>query len=348
MNESSPPKHNDGSIVERVGKRVSKDLLKTRIRESDRNFADSENTDGEVSTLVRTDRIRPKERYAQDEPPPELAQIPSDVGEVSNLVETPSAHESDKSIISEPPKRRLDVNLSRLAAMGFVTPNATRNRTTDEMRLIKRAVLSGRMNASDSNSNLILVTSAVNAEGKTFTAVNLALSLAAEENIQVLLVDADFYKRDAFSLMGLEQDVGLIDALQDATIDFRDILFETNIPNFSVVPSGEYHERSTELLGGTRVKEFFDDLAREHQNRLTIIDCPPLLLTTEAVALTSHVGQVLFVIRAESTREEQVRRAIELIDARPTVGLVLNRAKMKSNSSGYGSNYYTGYEKRSP
>ncbi len=346
MNESSPPRRH-GSIVERVGKRISKDLLNEDSRDGSRSRTSSRYADGETSTLVVNDQIKPRTYFSKHDALSEQAQTPSTVAETSNFNEAPSALGAKTTKSDKPPKPKLDVNLSRLAAMGFVTPNSTRNRTTDEMRLIKRSLLNCRMNSADSNSNLILVTSSVNAEGKTFTAVNLALSLAAEENIEVLLVDADFYKRDAFTLMGLESELGLIDVLKDPDMDFEEVLFETNIPNFSVIPSGQYHERSTELLGGSRVKEFFDNLACGRENRLTIIDCPPLLLTTEAVALTSHVGQVLFVIRAESTREEQVRRAIELIDARPTVGMVLNRANMRSSTSSYGTNYYTAYEKRS-
>ncbi len=238
---------------------------------------------------------------------------------------------------------RLDINLRRLSASGYVTPDAARSRLTEEYRLIKRALMNRHLNRTGPRSNLILITSALTEEGKTFTAINLAMSLATEEDTSVLLIDADFSKPGAMAVLGCHEKIGLMDVLENPDIDLADVLIKTNIPNLTVVPAGQSHERSTELLSGARMAWLAEEMACRDENRFVLFDCPPLLATTEAAALTAHVGQVLFVVRAESTKEVTVRHALALIDERPEVGLVLNRTRLRIGSSEFGD-YYNNYD----
>src|SRR3546814_20075421 len=101
-------------------------------------------------------------------------------------------------------------------------------------------------------SNHLLVTSSLPAEGKTATAVNLAMSIAAEEDLRVLLIDADFIKPDALRQLGVSADKGLIDVLQDSSMDISEVMLRTNIEKLSLIPSGQLPERCTELLASAR------------------------------------------------------------------------------------------------
>jgi exopolysaccharide/PEP-CTERM locus tyrosine autokinase len=238
---------------------------------------------------------------------------------------------------------KIDLDHSQLTARGYLTPNAPLKRMTEEYRLIKRALLNFHRSGVRSRSNLILITSAMPGEGKTFTAINLALSLTAEDDISVLLVDADANKAGAAAELGCEETNGLKDVLERPDKSIDDVILQTDIPNLAFVPSGRFHARSTELLAGARMNQLADELASRHPNRIVLFDCPPMLATTEASALTSHVGQVLFVVRAEVTKESTVRDALDQIDPSPEVGLVLNRSHLRLGSSGF-SDYYSYYQ----
>ncbi len=238
---------------------------------------------------------------------------------------------------------RRNLNLPRLSAAGYITPDSARSRIMEEYRLIKRALLNRHRNGASPRSNLILITSALPDEGKTFTAINLAMSMVTEENTSVLLIDADFNKPGAIAVLGCQEKIGLVDVLDNPDIDLADVLLETNIPNLTLVPAGQSQGRSTELLSGARMARLAEEMACRYENRFILFDCPPLLATTEAAALTAHVGQVLFVVRAEATKEAAVRHALELIDEKPEVGLVLNRTRSRIGSSELGDYYHSYY-----
>jgi receptor protein-tyrosine kinase len=268
-------------------------------------------------------------------------------GRTDPPVKAPPARAAKPAKVKEEAKANevFELDFQRLSAAGFITPGAGRNRKTEEYRLIKRALLNQNKESLNPRSNLIVVTSALPNEGKTFTAVNLAISIAAEENKSVLLIDADFNKRGALEALGMPDKIGLIDVLERPEIDLGEVIVKTNIPNLSVVPAGQPHKRSTELLASARMAELAAEIGDRYENRLVLFDCPPLLATTEAAALTAHIGQVLFVVRADSTKEMAVRQAIQLIDAKPKIGLILSRIQSRLGGSEYGGSYqsYYGY-----
>ncbi|MFQ5467857.1 MAG: XrtA-associated tyrosine autokinase, partial [Kiloniellaceae bacterium] len=186
-------------------------------------------------------------------------------------------------------------------------------------------------------NNLIMVTSAKPGEGKTFTAINLAISIALERDFTVLLIDADFSRPNILQVLGLEAKKGLIDVLENPAVDLSDVLIRTNIDKLTVLPAGGAHDLSTELLASLRMRDIVQDIARRYRDRIVIFDSPPVLVTSEACVLATHVGQVVFVVEADKTPKSAVREALDLLDAGTRVGLVLNRCRPRLDQakSGY-------------
>lgn len=238
------------------------------------------------------------------------------------------------------------IDFDDLQSRGFLTPNTKRNKLVEEFRLIKRVILSRRWDRGDLPGNTILVTSSLPSEGKTNTAINLAMSMAAEQDLTVLLVDADFIKPDALRQLGIFAKKGLIDVVENPNLDISDVMMRTNIDNLTVIPAGQLHDRCTELLASTRMREVVADLAHRYEDRIIIFDSPPVLVTTESTALASHMGQIVFVVQAERTKREAVMSALELLGEGPQIGLLLNRASAQIGASDFGSyygSYYYGY-----
>lgn len=267
---------------------------------------------------------------------------------VASATGKPELDDAAKSAGSEQKRnsRIASIDFEALAARNILTPDTKRNRTVEEFRLIKRMVLSRRWDQGDAPGNTIVVTSALPSEGKTTTAINLAMSIAAEEDLRVLLVDADFIKPDALRQLGVTASKGLIDVIQDPRMDVSEVMLRTNIEKLSLIPSGQLHHRCTELLGSARMDELIAELASRYEDRILIFDSPPVLATTESVVLASHMGQVLFVVQAGRTKRESVNSALELIGDQPNLGLVLNRSAAGLGSTEFGSyysSYYYGY-----
>jgi protein-tyrosine kinase len=241
--------------------------------------------------------------------------------------------------------RRVVIDLDALAAAGIVSPNAPRSQIADQFRVIKRPLISNAMGKGASvvaNGNLIMVTSAIAGEGKSFTAINLALSIATELDNTVMLVDADVARPSVLRVLGLPPGPGLLDLVLDDTLDMSSVLLKTNIDKLSILPSGTPHERATELLASDAMIALLKNVANRYPDRIIIFDSPPLLLTTEARVLAAHMGQIVMVVRAESTLQSDVQNALSAIHACPVKLLILNQAKTAS-SAGYGYGYGYGY-----
>ncbi len=241
--------------------------------------------------------------------------------------------------------RRADIDLDKVRAMGMVVPNGVRTRMAEEYRVIKRPLLAkalGRGRTTVKNGNLIMVASATPSEGKTFTSINLAMSMASERELHVLLVDADFTRPSIATLLGIECDRGLVDYLDDDSIDLADVLIRTNIDNLTVLPAGRTHPMGTELLASERMARLVEEMARRYPDRIIIFDTAPVLACSEASALAPHIGQVIFLVEAERTTEGAVRSSLELLSGCENIGLVLNKARSKASAEGFGY-YYSPY-----
>jgi len=242
--------------------------------------------------------------------------------------------------------RRIDIDLDALAAAGIVSPNAPRSRIADQFRVIKRPLISNAMSKGASrvlNGNLIMVSSALPGEGKTFTAINLAMSMATEMDYTVMLVDADVARPSVMSVLGLPEGPGLLDLVQDESRDLSSMLLKTNINKLTLLPSGTPHARATELLASDAMARLLADMATRYADRIIIFDSPPLLPTTEARVLATHMGQVVMVVQAESTLRADVEQALATIEACPVKLMLLNKASASARET-YGYGYAYGQE----
>lgn len=247
-----------------------------------------------------------------------------------------------------PLSRRVEIDLDALSAAGIVSPNAPRSQIADQFRVIKRPLISNAMGKGASvivNGNLIMVTSALPGEGKTFTAINLAMSMATELDYTVMLVDADMARPSVMSVLGLPAGPGLLDLVLDESKDLSGSLLRTNIDKLTILPSGKPHARATELLASDAMIRLLDDMAKRYPDRIIVFDSPPLLLATEARVLASHMGQIVMVVRAEKTLRSDVTHALATIEACPVKLMLLNQARTISKG-GYGYGYGYGYEQQ--
>jgi receptor protein-tyrosine kinase len=242
--------------------------------------------------------------------------------------------------------QRGTVNLARLKQAGALTPDAGRSKIAEEYRLIKRPLLVNAFGHGNTapipNGNLIMVTSSVPGEGKSFTAINLAISMATELESTVLLIDADVTKSSVVRYLGLEADRGLLDVLRDPSIQLADVMIKTDIAKLTVLPSGRSFSHATELLASSAMKEFVKDISSRYRDRIIIFDCPPLLATSEASVLATYMGQIVFVVEAERTPQEAVKDALSHLTDCAHVGLVLNKAPTRTGGAdyyGYGYGY---------
>ncbi|BAL93755.1 XrtA-associated tyrosine autokinase [Rubrivivax gelatinosus] len=241
--------------------------------------------------------------------------------------------------------RRVELKLDELNAAGIVTPNSPRTVVADQFRVIKRPLIAnavGKGAAMLKHGNLIMVTSAVAGEGKSFTSVNLAMSIAAELDHTVVLVDADVARPSLLRVLGLPPSAGLLDVLEGKA-ELSDVLLRTNVDKLTVLPSGTPHAKATELLASEGMARLLDEMATRYPDRIIIFDSPPLLLTTESRVLASHMGQIVVVVAAGRTHQSAVQQALDTIDACPVRLLVLNKARTDAVGYGAGQGYGYGY-----
>ena len=246
--------------------------------------------------------------------------------------------------------RRIEIDLEALSAAGIVSPNAPRSQIADQYRVIKRPLIRNAMGKGASviaHGNLIMVTSALPGEGKTFTAINLAMSIATELDNTVMLVDADVARPSVMKVLGLPESPGLLDLVLDESKELASMLLKTNIDKLTILPSGTPHRRATELLASDTMIRLLDSMAKRYPDRIIVFDSSPLLLATEARVLASHMGQIVVVVRAEKTLKSEVRQALATIEACPVKLMLLNQARTVSKGGyGYGYGYGYGHERQ--
>ncbi len=247
--------------------------------------------------------------------------------------------------------KRVTLNLEAIAASGIVTPAAPRSQMADQYRVIKRPLLAnaiGRGAASIKHGNLIMVTSALPGEGKSFTSINLAMSMAAELDHTVMLVDADVARPSILRMLGLQQAPGLLDLLEGKA-DVSGVLLRTNVDKLTILPSGTPHAKATELLASDAMSKLLHDMSTRYPDRIIIFDSPPLLLTTESRVLATHMGQIVVVVHADRTLQGTVQQALAAIESCPVKMMVLNKARPDAiggygSYGGYGYGYGYGYD----
>jgi receptor protein-tyrosine kinase len=241
------------------------------------------------------------------------------------------------------------VDINRLILAGMVSPRGDKTLISEEYRILKRPLLLKAFSEEGrtEDAHVIMVTSSLPGEGKTFTAINLAMSIASEADLNVLLVDGDVMNPSILPRLGVEAKHGLTDLLADPQLDLSDVLMRCeNVPNLTLLPAGTPTPRATELLASHRMAALMTDLAKRYTDRVIVIDTPPVLATSEPSVMALHVGQILLVIEAEKTSQSAVEAALRQLTRCPNISLMLNKASSASSSEqfgGYGSYGYGAY-----
>jgi protein-tyrosine kinase len=238
---------------------------------------------------------------------------------------------------------RLDQNALR--AVQLLPEVAQERRLSDQYRAIKRPILQ-RLNAMvatakpGDGAQLLLVTSALPGDGKTFTSLNLALSIARERDVSVLLIDADVAKPHISRMLGVDREPGLLDALANPAVDPEMLVRPTDIAGLSILPVGTEQDSATELLSSARMRAIVGRMSARNPRRLLIFDSAPLLLSNDSRAIVQIVRQVVLVVRSGITPQRAVQDAISHIDKEKITGLVLNQNDVRSFNQYYGYGTY--------
>lgn len=268
------------------------------------------------------------------------AVAPEAAAPAAQPIEPPAVH----------PRFQVEIDLARLAAQGLVSPEEPNSQIAEQYRIIKRPLLrnaQGRGAVPVKNGNLIMVTSSAPGEGKSFSAINLAVSIAMELDHTVLLVDADVSKPSVLNTLGLPPSKGLMELLLGQETSLADVLLHTNIDKLSILPAGARHQRSTEFLSSEGMDHLLDEIASRYADRIVIFDSPPLLVTTEARALATHMGQLVMVVEAERTTRSMLKQALATVDHCPVKLMLLNKVRHPGRTGHYGVyGYGYGYGQR--
>jgi protein-tyrosine kinase len=271
-------------------------------------------------------------RRASSEPPSERARAATVIPSQSA---PPHASQRSDCVV------KIDHNALR--GFGLLPALDRERRLMAEYRQIKRplmAAIRGKGTPPIANGRIIMIASALSGEGKTFTSVNLAMSMALEKDTSVLLVDGDLAKADVSRTLGVKAEPGLMDLLLDESLDTAAVVLPTSVHGLSILPAGDDSTTATEHLGSARMERIIAELLSRDPNRIVLFDSPPLLLTSESRALTSIAGQVVVVVRAEETTHKAVLDALACIGDGKPVGLILNQCESGSAEFYYGYGEY--------
>lgn len=238
--------------------------------------------------------------------------------------------------VSDLKTKRLPLNFAKLRHYGIITPEDKKTTITEQFRVIKRPLLMSAFGPNPiKNGNLIMITSSLAGEGKSFCAVNLAMSIAMEMDNTVLLVDADVSRPMIPKILGLEENKGLLDLLLNDKLSVPEVLIKTSIEKLSVLTAGTQHPNANELLASQSMGLLLKEIVKRYEDRIIIVDSPPLLLTSEARVLANQMGQIVLVVEAGETSQQTVRETLRQIESCEVVNLIYNKARSFSDKDLY-------------
>jgi len=259
---------------------------------------------------------------------------------VNNIVNDQYTFHAQKEVAKNNRTEKIELDKGFLKEKGFLTDDDLKTKKAEEYRLIKRALLNnawGKGAVSIDKGNIITVLSALPGEGKTFTAMNLAISLAMERNSTVLLIDSDVTKPSLTNLFKCNEKAGLLDLLEDEQLDVGNVICKTNIPKLSFIPAGNQNDHAAELLASRRMSEFVEEIAERYPDRIILFDAPPILATSHSTILAQLAGQILLVVGAGSTLQANIIEALSFIEKDKVIGLILNKSRRMFTMDYYGS-----------
>jgi exopolysaccharide/PEP-CTERM locus tyrosine autokinase len=275
--------------------------------------------------------------------------IPSDLLGAGTAGATSATRLTRSPVESADRLKRIAIDRAQLRRAGYVPEQSEERRFADYYRAVKRPIIHKALAAESApDQRLILVASSLPDEGKTFTTLNLAFSMAREHDISVLLVDADLPKAHISRVLGIQDYPGLIDALRGDTGDPESLVLRTDIPGLEVLPAGGSSDGATELIASARMTRVAGQLTQRNPRRLVLFDSSPVLVSSEARALVHVPGQILLVARSGRTPQRALLEALTLLDKKRLSGLVLNDAAAGITGSSYDSYgyYYADLKKR--
>jgi len=236
----------------------------------------------------------------------------------------------------------VELDLMRMHEAGLVTAAGGRTSLVEDFRIIKRPLIKrafGARKPGDNPGNLIMITSSLPGEGKTFCSINLAMSIAMELDHTVLLVDADVARPSVLRTLGLPAQRGLMDILLDDSLDMSDVMLRTNVNTLSILPAGTSSPRATELLASHMMKNLVTEIANRYPDRIVIFDSPPLLLTSESHVLASNMGQIVLVVESERTTQHAVKESLRQLEGLSNVNLIYNKSREFPGTETYDYHY---------
>jgi protein-tyrosine kinase len=224
----------------------------------------------------------------------------------------------------------IDINPGELVKNGFLVCNNDKSDFNEQFRQIKRTVINKAFGTStvaraNDNANLVMVSSANKREGKTFVAVNMAISCALEKNKTVLLLDCNVINPQLDSLFNINCDKGLVGFLLGEVADLSEIIYSTSIPNLKIIPAGTPNFLTNELLASERMHILTNELSSRYPDRLVIVDSPELNGVSESSILASLMGQVILVAEAGKTPIHSLKSAKSVLAKHLEVGVVFNK-----------------------
>jgi receptor protein-tyrosine kinase len=274
----------------------------------------------------------------------------SSAEEVTSVTAPPSQPSTEK--VSAPKQetigernraaKRIDLDYETLSSSGYIVPHSGNKQLSEEYRIIKRPLIRnalGKGAAPITHANLVSIASSLPSEGKTFTAMNLALSIATELDTTVLLIDGDVLKYSLSRLLKIDEEPGLIDLLSDKQCNVSDVIIHTQIPQLKLIAAGHRSEKSTELLASKEMERLLDELSNRYSDRIIIFDSSPILATSEAAVLNQHMGQILLVVEAGETPVDAIKDSLSRLDQEKAIGLVLNKSREDKGTNYYGTYY---------
>jgi protein-tyrosine kinase len=256
--------------------------------------------------------------------------VPAPVVEAVPAAAPAPASKAGNDGLARTSTRKIDLDLARMRELGMVTAAGGRTALVEDFRIIKRPLIKkafAERAPGDLPGNLIMVTSSLPGEGKTYCAINLAMSIAMELDHTVLLVDADVARPSVLRTLGLPAQRGLMDILVDESLDLSDVMLRTNVPTLAILPAGTSTPRATELLASAAMTNLVMEIAHRYPDRIVIFDSPPLLLTSEARVLASHMGQIAVVVESETTTQHAVKESLSQLEGIANVNLIYNKTR---------------------
>jgi protein-tyrosine kinase len=271
--------------------------------------------------------------------------VNAETSQVKDVVAQPvPTSQTETEVVDAAPRNYIEIDLQSLSNRNFVSIATERRLIYEEYRVIKRKLITnafGGLSSTLKHPNLILVSSSRPGEGKTFTSVNLALSIALEQDKTVLLVDADVLRPNVSRTLEISTPLGLTDYLSSNDIDVADIIYSTNVERLKLITAGKPHHLSTELLASDKMIELVNEFASRYPDRIVIFDAPPLLGVNETSVLAAMCGQAVVVLEENKTKLNELDKALSLLPKELAVGFVINKAYYSRDKGyGYGYGYY--------